>query len=105
MKSVGLKEEDVLDRTKWKNDIQNFSATPDDGGKPGEKKKIMVIVLPEHISRRRHQPARRICNRPPSNSPSSSAAVLCKPNVHIFNIMPAWFIRQAHSVTYYGDKR
>ena len=25
MESVGLKEEDALDRTKWKNDIQNHS--------------------------------------------------------------------------------
>ena len=26
--SVGLKEEDVLDRTKWKNDIQYHSSDP-----------------------------------------------------------------------------
>ena len=26
-----LKEEDVLDRTKWKNDIQYHSGDPDDG--------------------------------------------------------------------------
>ena len=28
MESVGLKEEDVLDRTKWKNDIQYHSGDP-----------------------------------------------------------------------------
>ena len=28
MESVGLTEEDVLDRIKWKNDIQNYSGDP-----------------------------------------------------------------------------
>ena len=28
MESVGRKEEDVLDRTKWKNDIHNHSGDP-----------------------------------------------------------------------------
>ena len=28
MESMGLKEEGVLDRTKWKNDIQNDSGNP-----------------------------------------------------------------------------
>ena len=28
MESVGLKEEDVPDRTKWKNDIHNHSDDP-----------------------------------------------------------------------------
>ena len=28
MESVGLEEEDTLDRTKWKNDIQNYSSEP-----------------------------------------------------------------------------
>ena len=31
MESEGLREEDVLDRTTWKNDIKTISATPDDG--------------------------------------------------------------------------
>ena len=31
METVGLKEEDVLDRTKWKNDIKTIPATQDDG--------------------------------------------------------------------------
>ena len=26
--SVGLKEDDALDRTKWKNDIKNYSGDP-----------------------------------------------------------------------------
>ena len=28
MESVGLKEEDALDRTKWKNDSRNHSGEP-----------------------------------------------------------------------------
>ena len=36
--SLGLKEEDVLDRTKWKNDIQNHSGDPRLWEKPEEKK-------------------------------------------------------------------
>ena len=31
MKSVGLKEEDLLDTTKWKIEIQNHPATQNDG--------------------------------------------------------------------------
>ena len=36
MESVGLKEQDALDRPKWKNDIKNIPATPDDGKSPGK---------------------------------------------------------------------
>ena len=38
VESVRLKEEYVLDRTKWKNDIQNHSGDPRWWEKPEEKK-------------------------------------------------------------------
>ena len=37
MEIVMLKEEDVLDRTKWRNDIHNHSGDPRWWEKPGEK--------------------------------------------------------------------
>ena len=41
MESVGLKEEYVLGRTKWKNDIQfiTISATPDHGKSTSRKRR------------------------------------------------------------------
>ena len=39
MESVGWKEEGVLDRTKWKNDIQYDSGDPRWWEKPEENKK------------------------------------------------------------------
>ena len=38
MERLGLKEEDVLDRTKWKNDIQNHSGDLRWWEEPEEKK-------------------------------------------------------------------
>ena len=39
MESVGLNEDDVLDRTQWKNDIHNHSGATRWWEKPEEKKK------------------------------------------------------------------
>ena len=44
MESAGLKEEDVLDRTKWKNDIHHHSGDPRWWGKPEEKTEKMMIL-------------------------------------------------------------
>ena len=38
MESAGLKEDDVLDRTKWRNDIHNHSGDPRWWENPEEKK-------------------------------------------------------------------
>ena len=43
MESVGLKEEDGLDRTKWKHHIQNHSGDPRLLEKPEEKKKMKGV--------------------------------------------------------------
>ena len=43
MESVGLKEEDVLDRTKWKNDIHNHSGDPRKARGDEEEKKMKVL--------------------------------------------------------------
>ena len=45
MESVGLKEEDALDRTKWKNDIHNHSGDPRLWEKPEEGKKDNTVTL------------------------------------------------------------
>ena len=45
MESLGLKEEDALDRTKWKNDIQYHSGDPR-GWKMPEEKKIKKVHIP-----------------------------------------------------------
>ena len=44
MESVGLKEEDAPYGTKCKNDIQNHSASPDDGKSPGRRRSIRRSV-------------------------------------------------------------
>ena len=43
--SVGLKEEDALDRTKWKNYIHNHSGEPSLWAKPEERKKNVLACL------------------------------------------------------------
>ena len=43
MESVGLEEEDVLDRTKWKNDIHNHSGDPRKARGEEEEKKMKVL--------------------------------------------------------------
>ena len=43
MESTGLKEEDALDRTKWKNDIQYHSDDTRRWEKPEEKKKAITV--------------------------------------------------------------
>ena len=42
MESVGLKEDDALDSTKWKNNIQNHSGNTRRWEKPEEKKKRRI---------------------------------------------------------------
>ena len=46
MESVGLKVEDVLDRTTWKNDIRNHSGDPDDGESPTRRTNSALMYSP-----------------------------------------------------------
>ena len=45
MESVGLKEEDILDRIKWKNDIQYHSGDPRWWEKPEENNKKKTLYI------------------------------------------------------------
>ena len=49
MGSVGLKEEDAMARTKWKNDMHDHSGNPRRWEKPEEKK---LIILREPFATR-----------------------------------------------------
>ena len=62
VESVGLKEDDALDRTKWKNDIQYHSGNPRWWEKPEEKKTI-ILFLHNNVSYIiiRHSVASKLC--------------------------------------------
>ena len=49
MENVVLKEEDVPDRTKWKNDIQNRSGDPRWREKPEEKESFLILRSSDKI--------------------------------------------------------
>ena len=71
VESVGLKEEDVLDRTKWKNDILNHTGDPDDGKSTRRRRrkrvpgnKLVTIISGNNMaSNPRHDTERHQVNR------------------------------------------